>query len=91
MLILTLMEIITASILIAVGRFVPQQSRLSSVGEVMLKKYLLTMVLFSLYNVTFSTGITFRYGSASTDDILVMIITLLILVSVLYVMIKLDR
>lgn len=60
---LMLVEIVVAGVLLIVGTFMPsfrQKSR--SIAKHMLKEYLLMMVIFNSYNVSYSLGLQLAYS-----------------------------
>lgn len=52
----------------------------------MLKQYFLAGVMFSTYNIAFSTGLQIKYSHSSITDIMVNIISFILIIAVLYLL-----
>lgn len=70
--------LIVGWILISLGLklFGSAYPRLYSIGDTMLKRYLLTLVLFTSYNMFFTFGLCIKYGELSALNILLMVLAL---------------
>ena len=65
---LILLEMIVAAVVFAVGKVVSSFAGTSSqVTGLMLKKYLLVLVLFNTFNISYSAGLQFMYGDSSNQ------------------------
>ena len=86
MLLLPAACLLISLILYLIGRFgTPSESKVSVLlwSKKLLKQYLLTAVMFSTYNIAFSTGIQTRYSSASLFDILINVAALVFIAIVI--------
>lgn len=68
MLALPLIVLTLSLIIYLVGKFKPNGEKLVKMSKHLVKEYFLTVVVFSLYNISFSAGVQFQYPSQGSSQ-----------------------
>lgn len=76
MLALPLIVLVLSIVIYIVGKLKANGEKLVNVSKHLVKEYFLTVVMFNLYNISFSAGVQFQYPSQGTSQLVSSLVAL---------------